>query len=638
MNTTDLLPYINSISGFFLEHQFLGVFFAGFISFIESLAIVGSIIPGSIVMTVVGCLLGIGAIPISYTMLSIFIGAFVGDFISYAIGAYFKDHIKNHRWIQPYKHWLLHGEAFMRKHGALSVLIGRFVGPMRSMIPMIAGIAQMNIIIFTLAIIPTIILWAIVYLTPGVLLGALSVDMGESLFSYFLSRSLIIILLFAIWHSLHTLIRIIYPHIQHIKFFSLINSTDLTHLTKGVLLISSALIFIFSINGIHPELHWINKSAYAFFLTQTTDLSISFSQFISVIMGHTTFLLLNAATVIVLYHHRYIKLTLAWVLMFGGLFCITAAIKYGLHIPRPNPLLDATSFPSGHILLTVTLFLFLSTLIETKSFAIGSAVRRASFVMMMLIALTRLILQAHWLSDIIFSSMLSLGIWHVASTWKHLIPNITEKHLKQVCASILLVLIPIMAIQPHLPDAALPKLPAPLEMKNNNPGSLPFLQYSRFGNVTAPLNFIYLGNDIELTQFFVDNNWSAYPTSGNIYQSIITLFQFREYQETLPLLPPLVNNKPPVMIFGKITDDSAYIAKLWAIGDGSKGYIGTLAKEIYPESFFSSKLFVCQKHRFNISNIISTSVYRSIQHSATDRIESLDAFCWDGETALIRSK
>ena len=97
MSLNDLLPYIDSISAFFLRHQFLGVFFAGFISFIESLAIIGSIIPGSIVMTIVGCLLGIGAIPVSYTLVSIFIGAFIGDFVSYALGAYFKEKIKTHR-------------------------------------------------------------------------------------------------------------------------------------------------------------------------------------------------------------------------------------------------------------------------------------------------------------------------------------------------------------------------------------------------------------------------------------------------------------------------------------------------------------------------------------------------------------
>ncbi|MEC7030093.1 MAG: VTT domain-containing protein, partial [Pseudomonadota bacterium] len=418
MNLNDLMPYINTISHFFLAHQYLGVFFAGFIAFIESLAVIGSIIPGSIVMTIVGCLLGIGAIPISYTLMSIFIGAFVGDFVSYALGAYFKDRIKSHHWVQPYEHWIHHGEAFMRKHGALSILIGRFVGPMRSMIPMIAGIAQMNLMVFTLAIIPTIILWSIVYLTPGVLLGALSVDMGESLFSYFLSRSLLLILLFSLWHSLHTLIRILHPYINHIKPFIYFDSDDLTHLIKGLVLTIFAVIFIYSVDGLHPENHWLNQAAYAFFITQTTDQIVALSQSTSIVMGHTTFLLLNIATVIVLYHHRYIKLTLAWVLMLGGLFCITAAIKFGFHVPRPNPLLDATSFPSGHILLTTTLFLFLSSLVETKSYAIGSAIRRITFVLMVVIGYTRLILQAHWLSDVIFSCLLALGIWHTSLTWK----------------------------------------------------------------------------------------------------------------------------------------------------------------------------------------------------------------------------
>src|ERR1700733_13714231 len=67
---------------------------AGFATFLisaaESVAIIGTIVPGSIMMTAIGALVGAGIIPFWSTLIWAILGAIVGDGISYWLGHYFK--------------------------------------------------------------------------------------------------------------------------------------------------------------------------------------------------------------------------------------------------------------------------------------------------------------------------------------------------------------------------------------------------------------------------------------------------------------------------------------------------------------------------------------------------------------------
>src|SRR3990167_9216591 len=94
---------------------------AGFVTFLisagESIAIFGTIVPGSITMTAIGTLAGAGIIPLWGTIFWAVFGAIVGDGISYWIGHYFKNQLRN---IWPFKsnpNILKKGEKFVHKYG-----------------------------------------------------------------------------------------------------------------------------------------------------------------------------------------------------------------------------------------------------------------------------------------------------------------------------------------------------------------------------------------------------------------------------------------------------------------------------------------------------------------------------------------
>src|SRR5688572_23211545 len=78
-----ILQWINA-------HPEFSGFVTFFISAIESIAIIGTIIPGTVMMTAIGTLAGMGIIPLWPTIFWAIVGAVVGDGISYWLGRSFK--------------------------------------------------------------------------------------------------------------------------------------------------------------------------------------------------------------------------------------------------------------------------------------------------------------------------------------------------------------------------------------------------------------------------------------------------------------------------------------------------------------------------------------------------------------------
>src|SRR5690606_14507876 len=105
-------------------HPEWGYFFAFIFSFLEGLALVWLIIPGSVVMTAAGILAGSGILPVSYLIFWSAVGAFLGDYLSYGIGFYYRNNLKN---IWPFKYFpklIDQGSDFFRKHGGKSIFSG----------------------------------------------------------------------------------------------------------------------------------------------------------------------------------------------------------------------------------------------------------------------------------------------------------------------------------------------------------------------------------------------------------------------------------------------------------------------------------------------------------------------------------
>lgn len=189
--------YIQPITLWLQNHPHWALFFSFTVSFSESLAVIGSIIPGSITMTAIGILAGSGVMRIDLTLLAATLGAVAGDGLSYFIGYIYSDRMSSIWPFSRYPSWLEYGKEFFSRHGGKSVLIGRFVGPLRSIIPVIAGMMHMSHLRFLTANIISAIGWSCLYVLPGVAIGAASTELSpESATRLFL---FVLVFLAGIW-------------------------------------------------------------------------------------------------------------------------------------------------------------------------------------------------------------------------------------------------------------------------------------------------------------------------------------------------------------------------------------------------------------------------------------------------------
>ncbi|MDH5544363.1 MAG: VTT domain-containing protein [Gammaproteobacteria bacterium] len=137
----------------------------------ESLLVVGLIVPGVAAMFGIGALIGTGVMEFSSAFLWTTLGAIAGDGVSFWIGRLFSSKIEK---IWPFvkKPELLENtRQFFLRHGAKSILFGRFVGPVRPIIPAVAGMMNMPGMRFMTVNVASAIVWAPVVLVPGIIFG-----------------------------------------------------------------------------------------------------------------------------------------------------------------------------------------------------------------------------------------------------------------------------------------------------------------------------------------------------------------------------------------------------------------------------------------------------------------------------------
>ncbi|GGD86417.1 hypothetical protein GCM10011390_01300 [Aureimonas endophytica] len=137
------------------------------ISLGESLVLVGLFIPATAVMLLIGGLVGSGVIGPVPVLVGAIVGAVLGDIVSYVLGRWLGPGIVHRPPLRRYRHAVAKTRLFFRKYGFAAVLIGRFLGPIRSTVPLVAGMMAMDQTRFQIANVLSAVLWAPVMLAPG---------------------------------------------------------------------------------------------------------------------------------------------------------------------------------------------------------------------------------------------------------------------------------------------------------------------------------------------------------------------------------------------------------------------------------------------------------------------------------------
>jgi membrane-associated protein len=114
------------------------------IIFIETGVVVMPFLPGDSLLFAAGAFAALGSLNVYLLILLLFIAAFLGDTLNYAIGKYVGPKVfsRDYRFIK--REHLIKTHNFYEKYGAITIIIARFMPIIRTFAPFVAGIGTMK--------------------------------------------------------------------------------------------------------------------------------------------------------------------------------------------------------------------------------------------------------------------------------------------------------------------------------------------------------------------------------------------------------------------------------------------------------------------------------------------------------------
>ena len=562
---------------------------AGLVTFLisasESVAIIGTIVPGSVTMTAIGALAGAGIIPLWSTIIWAILGAIIGDGISYWIGHYFKDRIRN---MWPFKDnpgILAKGEAFVHKYGVTSVFIGRFVGPVRALVPVVAGMLGMKPMQFTVANVTSAIGWAPAYMLPGIMLGAASLELPPDIALHVILGAVLFLLFVAlctwlfykilqlmhlqinqlqnwIWQRMKAS-RVMFPMTIILKHHDRHHTHGQLNLAFSFLIFSLlflALAFYIKVDG--AAALTINEAVYHLFRGIRQPMLDSIMICITLLgQKQVLYPVILITFGYLLYSKHYREASHALMLAIfavGGVFIF----KHVIMSPRPWGIFsnaETYSMPSGHTVLAVTLYFGLAFLIAT-SMRIKSGrwmIYTAALIICIAVSMSRVYLGAHWFTDVFSSWLLSGAIlcFVIISYERAKVIRVNPKHIFLLTLVSLALSFALYTQQNYTKLLTnYTQLDWPIIAVNMddwwaNDNEVPDNRTSLFGFPSQPVNVQWVGSLEDIRKTLASEGWSKPPARD----WVSTLHRIADIRSTqyLPMISPQYQDKKPALIMTK---------------------------------------------------------------------------------------
>ncbi|MHB1949043.1 MAG: bifunctional DedA family/phosphatase PAP2 family protein [Gammaproteobacteria bacterium] len=594
-----MYDFISPILQWINTHPELAGFATFLISAAESIAIIGTIVPGTVMMTAIGTLAGSGVMPLWSTIIWAILGAIVGDGISYWIGYHFKDRLRVIWPFRNYPNLLESGVSFFHKHGGKSVFIGRFVGPVRALVPLVAGMLQMKPWRFVLANVTSAIGWAPAYMLPGIMLGAASLELPPDIAVHAILMLLLIglFILFCLWfiqklfrligNQINQALTHVWRRLSQSRYFSLITilfrhynpTKTYGQLTLVFYLIITGVLFLYlmtyvSMHGSHTI--FINNFFYYLFRSLRNPTGDSVMVGITLLGEYKVLLPMAAGLFIWLawtkrWHTAWHVFALAILTMIS-----VETIKHLVHSPRPWGILQSPSspsFPSGHATFSTAFFLGMALLIvKTLKQQYRRTIYTFTSLVIIAVCISRIYLGAHWLTDVIGGVLLGASILMLVVLSYN---RQAEKNLPTfgiITTSFVTLLLSYSlyfdhnysVFKQHYKQIDWPTYSITVDSWWNQRGEhLPFYRLNRFGLTTQILNLQWIENLEKIRTLLIQGGWEVPPERDWIN----ALHRISNVQSTehVPLLAPLYLDKDPVLVLIKHTANNKklMVLRLW---------------------------------------------------------------------------
>ena len=682
------MHYLNAMLAFITHHPILAYGTIFLISLSESLALVGLIVPGTVIMFGVGAVVATGNLDLKPVLLLAAAGAVAGDGISYWLGRHYQEDLRRMWPFSRYPGMLKKGEVFFTRHGGKSILFGRFVGPVRPVIPVVAGMLGMGPLHFSLINVLSAIGWALVYILPGVFFGtSLAVAGAVS------TRLAVLIFIIAagvwgfIWLSqkLVSLLELKGPvwlatlkawatedkpaHGLVLPIKRSLSSLFLRQQSEALLFLFLVLTLFLAGWGFLGVLQDVlakdplvmaDQAVYHFFQSIRTPWADRIFVAVTELGDSFVNVCLVVGVLLVLLGKRCYRTAGFWAAALIGGLLGGQLLKWAVHLPRPVAIYHGASaygFPSGHTSMSVILYGFLAILLARRlagvwQWGLFSSVIVIAFV----IGISRLYLGAHWLSDV-------LGGLFIGTGWTALLGIAYLNKPVEIVPRRLLGLVVAFAIvvaggwhmaQRHEKDLA---FYAPRHRVQSMPlaawrsdgwRDLPAWRIDMAGEREQPLTIQWIGSVDELAMYLLKEGWQD-PPSLNL-ASFLGLFSPDTPVEKLLSLPRLHDGMAECLHLVYMEQDKRLVIRLWpsdftitkndtpvfvgTIVEQSRRHVAGLITAAWDTGEYEHPLNLLQR---TFTDRFAVSMVRRPEHETrTDREHR--RLRWQGSVLLISEK
>ena len=423
-----------------------GYFVAFGIALAESLPFIGLMFPGTVLIVILGFFASQGFLRFGVLIWFVTAGAVLGDVIGYRSGIRGKKLFREgNRFLRP--SYLEKGKKFFHVHGEKSIFLGRFVGPLRPIIPFVAGLSHMDWWRFIVWDVAVSLLWAWSHLTLGYFFGgaAAVIETWFTRASFFLLLTVaILFLLWFISKKLRPFVRVSKSIIRSMGE-GIMGNQDIRTFMEGhpktisfmrrrfshrrftglplTLFFLAAVYLVFLLSGIvegiitaEPIISVDARVANLMYAFRDTGF-IRVFLWITLLARRDIVILLAvivSALAVVWDRRKYI---LPFLITLGGSQLFASLGKIFIHRPRPSIayyLESSFSFPSGHAALSVALYGFVAYVllrtVKLKKRRYRTGILFLTLSIIFAIGLSRLYLGVHFLSDV-WGGYLLGGLW-----------------------------------------------------------------------------------------------------------------------------------------------------------------------------------------------------------------------------------
>ena len=164
-------------------------------SFIESFALIGIIVPGVVLLAVIARLAS-ASLTVYEVVALAYLASLISDIASYFIGFALRNSISKVWPFNKYPEFLTNGRIFFKRYGVIGLFVGKFIGPVRPLLPITAGSMNMNRKHFFLIEIVSCFLWSLMYTLPGYYAGkSVNIESGNPFESIWVLAGIIVLLI-----------------------------------------------------------------------------------------------------------------------------------------------------------------------------------------------------------------------------------------------------------------------------------------------------------------------------------------------------------------------------------------------------------------------------------------------------------